>query len=307
MTDAVILPGDRVLLRPGRTKDLDTLSQIRSEPEVARWWGQFDVEQLEREFIGADSGFVIEVVGEVIGAIQYAEENEPMYRHAGIDIFLTTSRRGEGLGPEAIRVLARYLFDERGHRRLTIDPAAENVAAIRAYERVGFRRVGVMRRYERGPDGIWRDGLLMEMLREEPESSQDATLETQTETNKAIVRRLVAEVINEGKLELIDELFAPPAGEIAKRASAGFRSAFPDWREDIDELVAEGDTVVGHFKCSRTNLGEFLGMPPTGKRMEGMDEVYFLRLRGGKIVEAWGLEDNLARLNQLGLEPAHAE
>jgi aminoglycoside 6'-N-acetyltransferase len=66
-----------------------------------------------------------------------------------------------------MRLLARYLFEEHGHHRLTIDPAAENAAAIRAYERVGFRAVGIMRRYERGPDDVWRDGLLMDMLEEE--------------------------------------------------------------------------------------------------------------------------------------------
>ena len=104
---------------------------------------------------------------EVVGAIQYHEKNEPMYRHAGIDIFLSTSRHGQGLGTEAIRVLARYLFEERSHHRLTIDPAADNTVAIRAYERVGFRRVGIMRKYERGPDGVWHDGLLMDMLQEE--------------------------------------------------------------------------------------------------------------------------------------------
>jgi aminoglycoside 6'-N-acetyltransferase len=64
-------------------------------------------------------------------------------------------------------MLARYLFDERGHHRLTIDPAVSNEAAIRAYERVGCRPVGVMRQYERGPDGAWRDGLLMDMLRDD--------------------------------------------------------------------------------------------------------------------------------------------
>jgi aminoglycoside 6'-N-acetyltransferase len=90
-----------------------------------------------------------------------------MYRHAGIDVYLTTSRHGQGLGSEAVRVLARYLIEERDHHRLTIDPAVDNVAAIRAYEKVGFRAVGVMRAYERGPNGTWRDGLLMEMLADE--------------------------------------------------------------------------------------------------------------------------------------------
>lgn len=156
-----------MLLRPGRPEDAHRLFEIRNEPGVLRWWGSADIEEISEEFIGADNGFVIEADGEVVGAIQYHEENEPMYRHAGMDIFITTSRHGQGLGTEALRLLARYLFEERGHHRLTIDPAADNTAAIRAYERVGFRRVGIMRRYERGPDGVWRDGLLMDMLEEE--------------------------------------------------------------------------------------------------------------------------------------------
>ena len=163
-----VLKGERVLLRRGRPEDADGLVRIRKEPEVARRWGEADVEEeIDEGFIGNDAGFVIEADGEVVGAIQYGEEDDPMYRHASIDIFLSTSRHGRGLGAEAIRLLARHLFEERGHHRLTIDPAADNVAAIRAYERVGFRRVGIMRSYERGPDGVWHDGLLMDMLREE--------------------------------------------------------------------------------------------------------------------------------------------
>ena len=105
--------------------------------------------------------------GEVAGAIQFYEENEPDYRHAAIDIYLAARHQRQGLGPEAIRLLATYLVEVRGHHRLTIDPAADNVAAIRAYERVGFRPVGVMRRYERGADGSWHDGLLMDLLADE--------------------------------------------------------------------------------------------------------------------------------------------
>jgi aminoglycoside 6'-N-acetyltransferase len=80
---------------------------------------------------------------------------------------MATDRQRQGLGSEAIRVLARHLFEERGHHRLTIDPAAANERAIRAYERVGFRAVGLMREYERGPDGTWHDGLLMDLLARE--------------------------------------------------------------------------------------------------------------------------------------------
>jgi aminoglycoside 6'-N-acetyltransferase len=164
----VVLRGERVLLRPGRPEDAQRLLRIRSEPEVTRWWGSDDIEEeVREEFIGSDNAFVIEVEEEVVGAIQYHEESDPMYRHAGMDIYLSASRHGEGLATEALRVLARHLFEERGHHRLTIDPAADNAAAIRAYERVGFRRVGIMREYERGPDGVWHDGLLMDMLKDE--------------------------------------------------------------------------------------------------------------------------------------------
>jgi aminoglycoside 6'-N-acetyltransferase len=163
----VILRGARVVLRPARPDDLERLIEIRREPGVLMWWGNASEDEVRDEFIGVDDALVVEVDGEVAGGIQFAEEEDPMYRRAGIDIFLAQSHQGQGLGSEAIRVLARWLFDERGHHRLTIDPAVDNEAAIRAYERVGFRRVGVMRKYERGPDGNWHDGLLMDLLRED--------------------------------------------------------------------------------------------------------------------------------------------
>ncbi len=162
-----VLVGERIVLRAGRPEDLARLIEIRREPEVLRRWGEFDSEEISREFIGTTGGFVVECGGEVIGAIQFYEESEPMYRHAGMDLFLTTARHGLGLGTEAVRILARHLLFERDHHRLTIDPATDNGAAIRTYEKVGFRRVGVMRQYERGPDGAWHDGLLMDLLRED--------------------------------------------------------------------------------------------------------------------------------------------
>jgi aminoglycoside 6'-N-acetyltransferase len=162
----VILSGTRVTLRNASLDDLARITTIRLEPEVERRWGILEEGELEG-FLQDEKTFVVEAAGAVIGAIQYDEENEPMYRHASIDIFLTTSRHGEGFGSEAVRVLARYLIEERAHHRLTIDPAADNSAAIRAYEKVGFRPVGVMRSYERGADGTWHDGLLMELLASE--------------------------------------------------------------------------------------------------------------------------------------------
>jgi aminoglycoside 6'-N-acetyltransferase len=84
-----------------------------------------------------------------------------------MDIYIDPSVRGRGVGTDAVRTLARHLFVDHGHHRLVIDPAAHNAAAIRSYRKVGFRPIGIMRRYERGTDGTWHDGLLMDLLAEE--------------------------------------------------------------------------------------------------------------------------------------------
>jgi aminoglycoside 6'-N-acetyltransferase len=150
--------------------DAPRLAEILSTPEVARWWHGYDLDRVEREYVAGDDdveAFVVEADGQVIGLIQSWEETDPDYRHAALDISLHPDWQGRGLGADAVRTLARYLFEERGHHRITIDPAADNERAIRSYQRVGFRPVGVMRRYERGADGTWHDGLLMELLAED--------------------------------------------------------------------------------------------------------------------------------------------
>lgn len=166
-----VLTGDRVTLRPLRPDDRSRLRAILAEPAVARWWGSGPDDGVDELLEpGEHVPFAIEVDGGLVGSIQYAEEHDPDYRHAGIDLFLATSHQGRGLGRDAIRTLARYLFDERGHHRLTIDPAATNERAIRAYRAVGFRPVGIMRAYERGSDGTWHDGLLLDLLAGELDS-----------------------------------------------------------------------------------------------------------------------------------------
>ena len=173
------LHGQAVRLRPVTSGDAARLAEILGHPEVARWWGRFDLERVHRELVDPDDGtvtFAVEADGRVVGLIQYWEETEPDYRHAAIDLFLHPDWHGRGLGADALRTLARHLFAQRGHHRLTIDPAAHNQRAIRAYRRVGFRPVGVMRRYERGPDGSWHDGLLMDLLPEDLTSPTDGRL-----------------------------------------------------------------------------------------------------------------------------------
>ena len=121
------------------------------------------------------------------------------------------------------------------------------------------------------------------------------------EANKAVVRRLVDEVLNGGHLEVIDELYAPELAPAARGWIAPFRASFPDVHMEVVELIAEGDKVVGRFTCSATHLGTWLDQAPTGRRFERVDEVAIFRLRDGRIVHAWSLEDTLGRLRQLGL------
>jgi aminoglycoside 6'-N-acetyltransferase len=163
------LRGDRVVLRPLTEADLPALAAIQAQPSVAARWGEPNDADLRAKQDGTEGvvAYAIELGGDVVGLIEYQEEDDPMYRHAGIDIFLSEEVQSRGLGTDAVRTLARYLVHDRGHHRLTIDPAADNVAAIRAYEKVGFRPVGVMRRYERLPGGDWHDGLLMDLLADE--------------------------------------------------------------------------------------------------------------------------------------------
>ena len=117
-----------------------------------------------------------------------------------------------------------------------------------------------------------------------------------------MVRRMV-EAINTGDEDVaVDELFTPRAARRVKRLFAEFRSAFPDWREEIVELVAEGNTVAGRFRCSVTHRGEFLGEAPTGRHMD-VEEVFFLRAEDGRFVDFWALKDSQSRMRQLRLIP----
>jgi len=163
------LRGEGVNLRPLVESDRPRLVEILKEPDVARWFGTESPEESADEFVSDPevTGFAIEAEGALVGVIGFHEEETPGYRHAGMDLFLATGSQNQGLGREALRLLARHLFEERGHHRLVIDPAASNARAIRAYEAVGFKPVGIMRMYERGADGAFHDGLLMDLLADE--------------------------------------------------------------------------------------------------------------------------------------------
>ena len=154
------------MLRTLADADVARLVEIGREPGFSAWWPDLDAASLASMVAGEPSvsSYAILSAGSVIGVAQTYEEDDPEYRHAGIDLGLATAWQDQGLGTDAVRTLARHLVRERGHHRLVIDPAAHNHRAIRCYEKVGFRPVGVMRMYERGADGTWHDGLLMDLL-----------------------------------------------------------------------------------------------------------------------------------------------
>src|ERR1051326_825820 len=166
------LPGDRVVLRPPVAADVPRLVEIRRTPDVVEWWGGETADDLPAESgtqVGAldNTLLVVEADGETIGAIQWYANDDPQFRHAGMDLFLDPAVRGRGLGPDAVRTLVRHLIDAYAFHRFVIDPSAANNAAIRCYAKVGFRPVGVMREYEALDGRVWRDGLLMDLLARE--------------------------------------------------------------------------------------------------------------------------------------------
>jgi aminoglycoside 6'-N-acetyltransferase len=157
----------RMILRPLAEGDEGELRRIHARPEIVRWWG-VPAEGFPWTDEPESTRLTIEVDGAVAGLIQFSEELTPKYRHAAIDLFVDPALHNRGLGTEAVIRVVRRLIDDRGHHRITIDPAKANAAAIRTYEKAGFRRVGVMRLYERDVDGSgWHDGVLMELLVDE--------------------------------------------------------------------------------------------------------------------------------------------
>jgi aminoglycoside 6'-N-acetyltransferase len=156
------LRGKRVVLRPASDDDIPALAAILAEPAVAAWWPDYDEARVRAE-IG--EAWTILVDGAVAGWLFTPEETDPQFPSVSLDIALGTAFQGQGYGSEALRVAIRH-FVGRGYDRFAIDPATDNTQAIRCYEAVGFRPVGVLRRYERVAGGA-RDGLLMDLLAEE--------------------------------------------------------------------------------------------------------------------------------------------
>lgn len=159
------LSGPRVRLVPCAEEHRERLRELHLTPAVRRWW-QDPAEDWPDDDPDAVA-YTVLVDGEVAGFAQWHQGEDPMFRHAGVDLFLDPALHRRGLGLETVRVLCAHLVDDHGFHRLVIDPEAENEVAIACYRKAGFRPVGVMRRYSRDRFGEWKDGLLLDLLAEE--------------------------------------------------------------------------------------------------------------------------------------------
>lgn len=141
----------------------------------------------------------------------------------------------------------------------------------------------------------------------------------ETEEMKTIVRRAWEEVINQGKLEIADEVFAAnyvyhSAGnpdlhgleEGVKKPISMQRTAFPDIHFVVEDIIAEGNMVAHRWTATGTHKGEIMGIPPTGKKVK-MTGIVISRIADGKIVEDWSESDKLGMLQQLGVIPKQGQ
>ncbi len=140
----------------------------------------------------------------------------------------------------------------------------------------------------------------------------DTQINTQINSNRAVVRDFIDALFTDGDLGAVDRYLAagfvdhdppfdgPGGAEGIRGAGALMRAGCPDWHSEVHSLVAEDDIVVERFTASGTHQGEMMGVAPTGRVLE-LRGINVFRIRDGKIVERWGRLDELGMLRQLGL------
>jgi len=134
------------------------------------------------------------------------------------------------------------------------------------------------------------------------------------EENKTLLRSYMEEVLNKGNLNAVDRYYAPncidhtappgtpPGVDGIKQLLTVTLSAFSDIQVTIEDIVAEDDKIVSRFTIQGTHTGEFMGIAPTGREITVM-QISIDRIADGKIVEHWGLADQMALMQQLGVGP----
>jgi aminoglycoside 6'-N-acetyltransferase len=157
------LVGERMTLRPPTAADAAPLLGILTEPEVSRWWVGYTPERIRDEILEPGDALIMEIDGRCAGAIFLYPHDDAEYEHVVIHLFLGAEWYRKRYGAEALTIVINHLAG-LGHHRFTLDPNVYNEPAIRSYERLGFRRVGVLRQYQLRPEGHWEDGLLLDLV-----------------------------------------------------------------------------------------------------------------------------------------------
>jgi aminoglycoside 6'-N-acetyltransferase len=158
-----VLEGERMRLRPATSADSAPLLGILSEPEVSLWWVGYGPDRIREEILESGHALIMEIDGRCAGAIFLYPNEDPEYLHVVIHLFLGVEWYGFRYGAESLAIVIAHLAT-LGYHRFTLDPNVNNAPAIRSYERLGFRRVGVLREYQLRPNGSHEDGLLMDLV-----------------------------------------------------------------------------------------------------------------------------------------------
>lgn len=150
----------RLKLHAAHVNDLPELRRIITAPGAVEWWGDYEGPADDDELL---TGYVVFLVEKPIGWVGFEEVTDLKFRSVGLDIIIDPVHQAKGYGPEALRAVIDY-FVGRGYTRFTIDPSATNVNAISAYEKTGFKAIGIAREYEELRPGEKSDALLMDLI-----------------------------------------------------------------------------------------------------------------------------------------------
>lgn len=175
-----MIKGKKVTLRPIQRKDFPFFHKWFNDPEVlAFWYGQDkprSTDWIKKHFEPiingkrASKGWIIEVRGKPIGYMYNTLEKNDEGEFTGrveVDILIGEKNEwGKGYGTDALRAMIGYAFEKQKAERVFLMPRVDNKRAIHVYEKVGFKKEGIMRHFEKF-EGRWIDSLMMSILKDE--------------------------------------------------------------------------------------------------------------------------------------------
>lgn len=216
-------------------------------------------------------------------------------------------------GKDQIRTFVEFLLDGFHVDATHYVAEGETVRWYAVISSDGFRRMGIDT-LDNFCEAVVHGGKITSFA---PTFTPASLSKFQAAQRRALAHRFYDEVVSGGAVELIDELFAPEfvdheafPGCTPDRAGVRqfvqlFRSAFPDTRWTVEDLLADGDRLAARVRIRGTHRGPFLDVPATGKKID-VTTMDFVRFDGDRVVEHWGVTDTMALMQQLGAVPETA-